>query len=456
MIRRILSVASLTMRAAVRSRLVACLALVLVCVIIAMPTTAQGDGTLAGELQVLLHFTLGMSGFILGVATLWAACAAISRDIEERRIRLVAVKPVRKGEIWVGKWLGLMTLNAIMLLAVGAATCAFLAWRVHRHSGGPEAREAAYSRVLVGQRRILPRQEALTRETQAELEAVREHLAAEGKQLSGYERGSITAFFRRRLLAERAVVGAGEIKTWVFDLPKGGFREGAACTIRVNVSPVSGVMHPERGTWEIGSGDARHVADGAELVRSAGRMVIPGSLLMKVDALQVSYAHPPGERAILFDAEKPVELLVAEHSFLYNLCCSLLMVFFQLALLAALGLAAGTVFSFPVATFLSAAIVLLSATGHYFTVSEKSDSRSPIAALQQDESFLYRVGEALIVRLEYIAGPALRAHPFADLSDGILITGKALGQAGALMLIYVAVLALVSSAVLSRRELALP
>jgi hypothetical protein len=99
-------------------------------------------------------------------------------------------------------------------------------------------------------------------------------------------------------------------------------------------------------------------------------------------------------------------------------------------------------------------IVFLAVTGHSFTVGEKTDVRSPLASIEREESVLYKVGEALIVRLESVAGPALRSHPFADLSDGILITGRALREAGLLMVLYVFIFALVSSVLLGRRELA--
>jgi len=451
MIRRILTIASLTMRAAVRSRFVASLVLILLCVIIAVPATIRGDGTLVGQLQVLLHYTLGLAAIVLSIATLWAACGSISRDIEDRRIRLIAVKPVRKGEIWLGKWLGLMTLNAMLLLAVGGATYAFVAWRVRGHEGGSHEREEAMRRVLTGQRRILPIHEHLEQDARSKLELTLARLESKGRQIASHERDSLAAFIRRGLLAERAVVSAGQVKTWVFEVPQ-GIREGVTSTIRVNVSPVSDTIHPESGIWEVMLGDRVELTDSTELVQSSGRISLHGKLT--AGTLRVSYSRPRGRSAIIFDLERPVELLVAEHSFIFNLCCSLWMVFCRLAVLTALGLAAGTLFSFPVATFLSMSIVFLAVTGHSFTVGEKTDVRSPLASIEREESVLYKVGEALIVRLESVAGPALRSHPFADLSDGILITGRALREAGLLMVLYVFIFALVSSVLLGRRELA--
>ncbi len=451
MIHRVLSVTALTVRAAARSRMIHSLAVLLFLVLLVIPLTVKADGTLTGEIQLVLHLTLSLVGIILGIATLWAACAGISREIEDRRIRLVAVKPVRKGEIWFGKWLGLAILNAIFLVAVGFATWAYLSLKVPREKPGAEAGSGLHTRVLVGQQRVLPQPEDLGDAVQVRLDQVLARLSGEGDTVTDYDRGRILAFIQRQVLSERAVLNGGDTKTWTFQVPRTS-RDAKGASVRVNVSPVSGIAVPEKGYWRIQADGASHEIDGVGLARTQGRIEVP--FVLSDTDVQVIYTHPPGEQSILFDWERPIELLIPEKGFPENLSRALLLLFCRLAVLSALGLAAGTLFSFPVATFFSMAVLLLSFTGHYFIVSEKTDDRSPIVAVQHEESWLYEVGEALIVRLEAIAGPALRSNPFADLSDGILITGGALGEAAGLMLLYVAILGVISSLLLNRRELA--
>ena len=60
-----------------------------------------------------------MSG-LLGLSTLWLACGTLARDIEECQMQVVAVKPIARWQIWLGKWLGIMSLNAALLGLAGA------------------------------------------------------------------------------------------------------------------------------------------------------------------------------------------------------------------------------------------------------------------------------------------------------------------------------------------------
>jgi hypothetical protein len=48
-----------------------------------------------------------------------AGCGTLARDVEECQIQMVAVKPVARWQIWLGKWLGIVTLNAALLAVAG-------------------------------------------------------------------------------------------------------------------------------------------------------------------------------------------------------------------------------------------------------------------------------------------------------------------------------------------------
>ena len=106
-------------RQAVRSRFVLCLFVLMLSLLVGFALTIKGDGTVAGRLQVLLSYARGAVGVVLGIASLWLACGAFSVEIENRRLHLVMVKPVRNVELWIGKWLGIVTVAALMLTVAG-------------------------------------------------------------------------------------------------------------------------------------------------------------------------------------------------------------------------------------------------------------------------------------------------------------------------------------------------
>ena len=114
---------ALAVRAAIRSRVVAALLVLLAAVTLGLPRLIAGDGTPASDLQIRLRYTLGAAVAVLGLATLWAGCAAFGAEIDSRRFELTAVKPARRVTLWAGRWLGLVLLDAVLLAAVAAGAC---------------------------------------------------------------------------------------------------------------------------------------------------------------------------------------------------------------------------------------------------------------------------------------------------------------------------------------------
>ena len=81
--RAVSAIALLTIRTAIRSRVVLSLLTVLLLVTVGLPLTVKGDGTLEGHIQIVIGYTLGMATFLLSISTLWSGCAAVSAEIAE-------------------------------------------------------------------------------------------------------------------------------------------------------------------------------------------------------------------------------------------------------------------------------------------------------------------------------------------------------------------------------------
>ena len=96
---RIIAIAALAVRSAIRSRLFITLAMIMLFVIFALPLTIKGDGTVAGHVKILLYYTLGLASIILGMTTLWTSCSAISHEIDEKQypdVRRKTCSPIRQ------------------------------------------------------------------------------------------------------------------------------------------------------------------------------------------------------------------------------------------------------------------------------------------------------------------------------------------------------------------------
>src|ERR1700690_4209863 len=128
----LLAIAWLTWKAAVRFKLFLVVAVLLLASVVGLPLLIEDDGTARGFTQILLTYTLSTVTGLLGLSTLWLACGTLARDIEECQMQVVAVKPIARWQIWLGKWLGIMSLNAALLSLAGLSIYCLLQWRSSR------------------------------------------------------------------------------------------------------------------------------------------------------------------------------------------------------------------------------------------------------------------------------------------------------------------------------------
>src|SRR5512141_2490729 len=116
---RLYAIISLTWKAAFRFRLFLVVAVLLLVSVVGLPLLIKDDGTARGFTQILLTYTLSTITALLGLSTLWLSCGTLARDIEECTVQVVAVKPIGRWQIWFGKWLGIVSLNAALLTLSG-------------------------------------------------------------------------------------------------------------------------------------------------------------------------------------------------------------------------------------------------------------------------------------------------------------------------------------------------
>jgi hypothetical protein len=262
---------------------------------------------------------------------------------------------------------------------------------------------------------------------------------------------------RREQLGLRSTIAPGAAKQWQLVLSD-TLPAASPRTLRVRVSPAAGEAAPITGTWRINRAGSPATLETAlqGYANGVGHIAIPPELARPGARLDVTYRNGEGPDAgtVVFDIERGIELLVRTSGFAANLIRALLVVFCCLALICAIGLTAGSVFSFPVAAFCASSLVLLALTGHTFVTAQTGASMllAPQAAPRDAIRF---VGEALIRGLEHLAAPVVGQKPLALLSDGVLISWARVGSTAALLLgAYAVPLALLAASVLRRRELA--
>lgn len=454
---QIAAVMGLTWKAAFRFRLFIVVAALLLAAVVGLPILIKDDGTARGFTQILLAYTLSTITALLGLSTLWLACGTLARDIEECQIQMLAVKPVARWQIWLGKWLGIVTLNAALLAISGLSVYALLQWRATKL---PEAEQRILrNEVLVA--RGSAREPTIVQDLEAEATHRLDEVLAKtpGAKLD-------VAGMRRQIMeelkAEVQVVPPRYTRPWQIDL---GFAkyylrdQPLYLRVKFNAAEKS-----PSGTflalWQVG------IPEKTKLWRTEVPMSlapdtfhefqIDPNLFDENGVLTILFVNP-NNTALLFPLEDGMEVLYREGGFGLNFARGLGIIFCWMILLTTLGLAAASFLSFPVAAFASLAVLLMSlSTGTLASAIEQG------TVMGQDEE----TGQVGRSPVDAVAIPVFRAalqvinlakdfSPIDSLSSGRSITWRELGTAfGQIVLLLGGIIATVGIWSFSRRELA--
>ena len=453
---RLLAIAWLTWKAAFRFRLFVVVAVLLLVAVVGLPILIKDDGTARGFTQILLTYTLSVITALLGLCTLWLACGTLARDIEECQMQVVAVKPVARWQIWLGKWLGIVSLNAALLAVAGGSVYGLLQWRATRL---PVAQQAILrNEVLVARGTAKP--EGLTREIEVETDRLFKQRLEKGG-IATADMPLVRQQIQEQLKAEYQIVPPATYRLWQIKLgtAKNALRD-RPLQLRIkfnaaNRSP-SGTF---TGLWQVG------VPETTSLWRSQPMSLapdtfhefeIPPNLFDENGVLNVFFMNM-NDTALLFPLEDGMEVLYPSGGFALNYVRGLGIILCWMALLAALGLTAASFLSFPVAAFAAMALLAMSfSTGTLSTVVEQGS----LGGYNSETDKYSRTP------LDIVVVPAFRAalrvinlarafSPVDQLSTGRSIPWSELGLAFAqIVLLLGGVVAAFGMFTFNRRELA--
>ena len=127
--RRVRHIAALTWKAAFRLRFIWVMVILLLLAVGGLPAMLRDDGSAKGMAQIILTYTLSMTTGILGFSTLWLAVGSMAQDIGQCQMQMLVTKPIARWQIWLGKWLGIMGLNLLLLGLAGTVVYAMVEYR---------------------------------------------------------------------------------------------------------------------------------------------------------------------------------------------------------------------------------------------------------------------------------------------------------------------------------------
>ena len=371
----VLAMMRASLRTLLRSRLAPVMLLAVLAATALLPLAMRGDGTLEGLIRLHLTYTLGLASFLLGLFSLWTGCAGISREAETKTLHLLVTKPVPRLSIWLGKWLALLVLDAALLAAAVAASAATLHHRVHSPAFTDAQRAEARPRALAS----LTTLRAPLPDVEPAVRADYLRLRAAGK-LSDAPESTLLAQIRRNVLAREFALAPEASRTWQFPRPD-GCRDDAPVWLQLRCD--SSIL----GSAETAIAWLPGAENGGEqqfaFIPGLPRLLpapLPLSAYAAPNTLSVTLSNrDPSGATLFFDPDDGVLLRVRTGGFSGNLLRASLLLYGRMALLAAVGLTLGTLFSLPVAAFASVVLLLLLQLSNFIGAAAQTDRATFVA-----------------------------------------------------------------------------
>ena len=404
------------------------------------------------QIQNFLSDSMSLVYVFAACMTLILACATVSFEIRDRQIWHLASKPLGRLQYILGKWVGIVLLNLVLLLIGGVSIFGFTQYLGTRAVDPLEVIEV-HDEVLTARIGVRPSLEMMS------VEEVR------GLAYDEFQKDSITREkVERGEVDEVSVIRdiAGRIRREQLDRQRsvapGGFEDGKEYDARIyeftglEAARRSGKNLTLRYRFHIGRSESTdrypivfRFPDTLDEVsqefvpEQRHRLLVPSSFIsedgvLRVQILNGGYSLSPSEDTRRFFANGATlmfepggfEIMWQAASFETNFLRAMLVNWVKLAFLAMLGVATATFLSFPVAILLSFTVFVGGSASPFIAVSlgqfrPDSDAIAIIRWIQ------YGIA-AIAAAAEWLLRPFGETSPNRSVVEGRLVSIGGLGR----------------------------
>jgi hypothetical protein len=404
--RAVFAIARLTLREALRSRIVLLFGLLLAAVVCGLPAILKGDGTPAGLVRMTLGYTLGAAFGLMVLANLWTGCALVSGELAMRTLELTRVKPVTAWRLWLGKWLGLLLLDLCFLAGVYAITCASVLLQINQHP-------AATAVMRTARLKVKPELPAF----EQQLEQIF-HLHG-GSALQSAEQRELRRQLRRELPFQPAALQRGHRWDWRFsiDAPPDP-RQPIWLRFQFDTDAYTRAEVKARCRLT-GEPSGRHVdflLD--DFSTRLFEIPVEAAPFRNDTRFTLTLEHGGGAETgpLLIQPRQGLDLLIPRSPLPFNLMRAAALHFSLLALFAALSITLGTLFSLPVAAFCATGILLATLISVFVAGDVDAAPEPEDTARHPFKRLITQVALRTTQSLTALASPALEPNPLRQLA----------------------------------------
>ena len=393
---QVLAVAQTVVKEATRSRVSLVFVILLLVLLPLLPIFLDPDTPLRFRVQTFISRSLTLTYVLAACLTLFLSCATVAFEIRDRQIWHLMTKPLTRLNYLVGKWLGVMSVNLIVLVVAGVSIFTYIQYLrelpVAPGVSGIDDRIAVDYEVLTARTGIRPTYTPLT---PAELRGRVEQMIQRDPDLArqddvprSVKNQMAKELQLNYLTAQRSIppvdlqTPGSNQRTYIFSGLKQAEDLQTALTLRYRFHILRDDEH-ERFSAAFIFNDRPDMAIVVQYTPTVAHVLtIPiiwqdGTSLINPDGtlhLTVANLSQPvgseqrGRGSLNFD-EEDFELLYKVTTFEANFVRAMVMTWTKLAFLSMLALACAALLNFPVACLMAFTIFLAGTLGPFLALS---------------------------------------------------------------------------------------
>jgi ABC-type transport system involved in multi-copper enzyme maturation permease subunit len=441
-----------------------------------LPIGLDPETPLRFRIQTFISRSLGFTFYLAACMTLFLSCATVAFEIRDRQIWQLMTKPMNRLSYLLGKWLGVITVNLIILVIAAVSSFTFIQYLreqpVTATLAGQEDAQQVRDAVLTARLGRKPTYEVLDEQ---QLRARVDEVITRTPELAAMEE---IPLMERRMLRQRIEMAYAASQRTI--APRGGARDylfqglaparerQSALTLHYRFHIMRDDEHQTFPAVFIFNRDMSQSISRTYVPTVTHTLSIPPSLIREDGTLMVTVVNifePPPDTytagGLNFE-EADFELLYKVGSFEANFFRAVFVDWVKLSFLAMLGICCATFLNFPVACLTSFTVFIAGTIGPF--LAESLEEYYPPAAAAMDwgnvglviqwafQSAIRAIAQSIVFLLESFG----EYRPTQSLIEGRLIEWNAVVNGLAKVgLVWSGLALIVGYLVIRRRQLAI-
>jgi hypothetical protein len=383
------AVAINTIKQALRMKVAVVFTILLIVLLLVLGFTTTGDETLKGRLQTFVSYALSITSFLLCLLTIIISIYSVTSDIDQKQIYTVITKPIRRFQFIMGKLLGVIILDVILLVLFSAIIYTITIYMPKFIKASDDELIEADNQFYTARASLTVPQEDVSKEVTDRYAELKKR----GELPADMTRDEIIGQLTKQAQLAKRAAGVGHVLLWEFNNVK-PLAKSLFIRFKYDVS----VTPPDSqvwGRWYVGDYQSFKYGTQSKTpiydevhknsVRDFHEIEIPAEVVPEDGHLAVAFMNVTlnsdsvNGLTIIFPPDG-LEVLYKADSFTSNFIRSVMLVLCRLIFLACLGVLAASFLSFPVA-ILFCLVIFLTASFSGFVLESFSFLSANIGAV---------------------------------------------------------------------------